>query len=216
MQFTDEVDHGHKNMRDLARGIDAYHNTLLHSDDSCHEKRKVDGNFLGDSTLFYLVDTERPPPQYRYRWKISHVAENLSYARHHPNKPLDSPWWCTHRGGYRMQAHIYLNGNGRCAGTHMSVFVQVVLGPDDCLLRWPLMGVLTVILVDQEKNARPIACTLRSDPASSSFQRPIGTSEINIASGCPDFASTDILSDGRYVKDDIMFLQICFDPSGRF
>ena len=187
---------------------------MLHSEENHVEPQKVDTNnyYWG---MLYPVDTDIPPPKYRYRWKIPDVAKMISYAHSHPNKPLDSPWWCTHRGGYRMQACMYLNGNGRCTGTHVSVFVQVLLGPDDCLLRWPLTGIFTVILVDQEKKTHPIARTVRFDPASSSFQRPTD-SEMNIARGCPDFASTDKLFDGRYVKDDTMFLEISFDPYERF
>jgi hypothetical protein len=214
-QSKGEVNQQDKNMQDCAKAVGACRNMLFQSEENHFEKGKVDTNFGGKNTLLYQVDAGIPPPVRRYRWRIPDVAERISYARSHPNEPLDSPWWCTHHGGYRMQAYIYLNGNGRCAGTHMSVFVRVVLGPDDRLLRWPLTGVLTVILVDQEKNARPIACTLRSDPASSSFQRPTD-SELNIACGCPEFASIDKLSDGRYVKDDIMFLEISFDPYERF
>lgn len=200
----------------FSKAIGAAWRNMLFQEENHIEAGKVDTNFGGNITLLYPIDTGIPPPAYRYRWRIPNVAERVSYACSHPDEPLVSPWWCTHRGGYRMQTHMYLNGNGRCAGLHISVFVRALLGPDDCFLRWPLNGILFLCLVDQEKNTRPIVRTFQSDPTSSAFKKPTIDSEMNVASGCPDFASTDKLSKGRYVKDDIMFLEMCFDTQERF
>lgn len=187
--------------------------TPAFSTDSHLNKMKAKDIPLDNSLFFYRVMTSVPSHFHRYRWMITDVSEKIRQARKHPTKPLLSPVWCTHNGGYRVQIQIYLNGNGRCLRTHMSVFMAFRAGPDNAFLKWPVCGTMSFFLLDQErKNARPIVCSLRSDPKSSSFTRPPqdSSSVMNIASGCPDFTPISTLCDTKYVKDDTIFLESCF------
>lgn len=56
---------------------------------------------------------------------------------------LSSPY------GYRMAVRVDTNGNGTAQGTHMSVFVRMLEGDYDSMLRWPFTGKVTVTLLNQ-------------------------------------------------------------------
>ena len=63
-----------------------------------------------------------------------------------------SPYFYTHKYGYKMQLQVFPNGTGEGRGTHISVFVIIVPGEFDDLLTWPFCGIVTMHLVNQRKN----------------------------------------------------------------
>ena len=63
-----------------------------------------------------------------------------------------SPYFYTHKYGYKMQLRVFPNGTGEGAGTHVSVFVVIVPGEFDDLLTWPFCGVVTLHLVNQRRS----------------------------------------------------------------
>ena len=68
----------------------------------------------------------------------------------------------------------------------------------------------SLVLVDQSMWQRIIQ-TFKPSPDSSSFQRP--KSDMNMASGCPQFAKLSILDEGNNVKNDVLFLKCIVDTS---
>ena len=179
------------------------------------QKRKIYDVSANDFTVF----TERPPngSGMQCRWHIPNVDEKLAYARENPEKPLISPSWPTGAGGCCARAFVYLNGDGRGFGTHVSPFISLVQGPDDRFIPWPMSGDLVFVLLDQEHNARPILKRVRSERT---LQRPPPSSldirnEMNTAYGCPCFTPIATLSDEKYVKDNTMTWEFSFQASLR-
>jgi len=111
-----------------------------------------------------------------------------------------------------MCLRIYLNGDGMGKGSHLSVFFVVMRGNYDALLRWPFRQKVTLMLLSHNQRDH-VVDAFRPDPTSSSFKKP--TTEMNIASGCPLFASLDVLDNpsSGYVKDDQFFLKAVVDCS---
>ena len=111
-----------------------------------------------------------------------------------------------------MCLRMYLNGDGMGKGSHLSVFFVVLRGTFDALLRWPFRQKVTLMLLSQNQREH-VVDAFRPDTTSSSFKRP--TTEMNIASGCPLFASLDVLDSpsNGYVKDDQLFLKAVVDCS---
>jgi hypothetical protein len=136
----------------------------------------------------------------------------ISRACKQSNVPLVSPEWLTHPFGYQMKAILYPSGFGHFSGSHFSVFMFVVRGPYDDLLRWPVNGTLSFFLVDtKRKNAIPWVRSRRSDPENSPFQRPQELSDRIVASGCPDFIPLTKLGE-CYVKDNTVMIEFTFRP----
>jgi len=141
-------------------------------------------------------------------WKISDYARRRNDAVTEQQVSLYSPCFYTSRHGYKMCAGLYLNGDGKGRGTHISVFFVVMRGEYDALLRWPFRQKVTFMLLDQD-NVEHVIDTFKPDPNSCSFERP--RRETNIASGCPMFCSLDELNNHAYIRDDTMFIKVIVD-----
>ena len=92
--------------------------------------------------------------------------------------------------------------------THLSLFFVLMKGEYDPLLKWPFDYKVSMILVDQ--NCRKhLVQTFKPTPESSSFQRP--QTDMNVASGFPQFAKLSVLDDD-YVKENVMYIK-CIVPN---
>jgi len=143
-------------------------------------------------------------------WKITDFARRRNEAITGQHVSTYSPCFYTSRNGYKMCARLYLNGDGKGKGTHISVFFVIMRGQYDALLRWPFRQKITFMLLDQD-NVEHVVDAFRPDPSSSSFQRP--RRETNIASGCPTFCPLSELNNHAYVKDDTMFIKVIVDTA---
>ncbi len=112
-----------------------------------------------------------------------------------------------------MCIRAYLNGDGMGYKTHLSLFFVVMKGEFDALLKWPFDYKVSLILVDQN-HRKHIAQTFKPTPESNSFQRPV--SDMNVASGCPQFLKLSVLDDTSYVKDDVLFVKCIVDTTRIF
>ena len=65
-----------------------------------------------------------------------------------------------------------------------------------------------------QNHRKHIVQTFKPTPESSSFQRP--QSDMNVASGCPQFTKLSTLDDDNYVKDDVMYIKCIVDTSRIF
>ena len=194
-----------------------------------HMKRQLDTNqesvrrqerrieFIEHTLALTLADLEQYLRQEEFSsydgellWKISDYARRRNDAVTEQQLSFYSPYLFTSRYGYKLCARLYLNGDGMGRGTHISLFIVVMRGEYDALLRWPFRQKVTFMLLDQD-NVEHVIDSFRPDPRSSSFQRP--RSENNIASGCPMFCSLVELNNHAYVRDDTMFVKITVDTS---
>jgi len=97
---------------------------------------------------------------------------------------LLSSFYSRHNGN-KMYIRAYLSGDGVGFSTHLSVFFVLMRGEYDELLKWPVENKVSSILVDQILYQH-IVQMFKPTPDSNSFQKP--KSDMNIASGCPQFA----------------------------
>ena len=137
-------------------------------------------------------------------WMIPEIGRRRRDAFERRITSIYSPPFYSGRSGYKMCIRAYLNGDGIGSNTHLSVFFVLMRGEYDPLLKWPFEYKVSLVLVDQDMK-QPIVQTFVASPESSSFQRP--RSDMNVASGCPQFAKLSVIDEGNYVRDDVMFLK---------
>lgn len=82
-------------------------------------------------------------------WKISDYSSKMAEAKTKEGMELVSPPFFTSQYGYKLQASIFLNGNGAGEGSHVSVYIKILPGEYDALLRWPFAHSLSFTLFDQ-------------------------------------------------------------------
>ena len=148
-----------------------------------------------------------------FMWRIPDLAKRKRDAIDGRITSLYSPPFYTAKNGYKMCIRIYLNGDGMGHKTHLSLFFVLMKGEFDALLKWPFENKVSLILVDQN-HRKHIVQTFKPTPESSSFQRPI--SDMNVASGCPQFCKLSVLDDESYTKDDVLFIKCIVDTSHIF
>ena len=141
-------------------------------------------------------------------WKIKDYTRRKHEAMTGKTLSLYSQPFYTSRYGYKMCARVYLNGDGMGKTTHISLFFVLMRGEYDALLLWPFRHKVTLYLLDQGPLKEHVSDHFHPDPSSSSFRQP--TTEMNIASGCPLFASHSIVENQRnsYLKDDTIYIRV--------
>ncbi|CAF3926621.1 unnamed protein product [Rotaria sordida] len=131
-----------------------------------------------------------------YTWTITNVKEKMNEAQSGKETSIYSPPFYLPQNGYKMRAHLFLNGDGNARHTHMSLFLQLMRGDHDRILRLKQRHIIDSFLPDTK---------------SSSFQRPV--SDMNIASGIPKFVPLPLIQhEGNpYLRNDTMLIQISID-----
>ena len=145
-----------------------------------------------------------------FLWRIPDMKRRIHDARTGRISSIYSPPFYTGRNGYKMCIRAYLNGDGSGEGTHLSIFFVLMKGEYDPLLQWPFDHKVTLVLIDQNQK-KHLVQTFKPSLQSCSFQRP--KSDMNVASGCPEFVQLSALDDPSYVKDDVMYIKAIVDIS---
>lgn len=92
-----------------------------------------------------ILETQVPVPPYYF------TVSN--FALH---KQGGTQWTCpsffSHVGGYKMAIEVSANGEGVGRDTHVSVYIRIMHGEYDDMLRWPLRASVTIQLISQSGN----------------------------------------------------------------
>ena len=154
----------------------------------------------------YVKEQEAVRYDGRLTWKITGYTRKRREAVSGRKLSFCSPCFYSRRDEYKICVRIYLNGDGTGRGTHISLFLVVLPGNFDGILRWPFRPRVTFTLMDQD-HAEDVIGYFQSP-----FEDPRRATNIaNI--GCPTFFSIEELNNHAYVRDDTMFIKIFVDTS---
>jgi TNF receptor-associated factor 4 len=147
-------------------------------------------------------------------WKITDWSSKMKEAQSKDGLELVSPPFYTSQYGYKLQASIFINGNGPGEGTHVSVYIKVLPGDYDALLKWPFAHSVTFTLFEQGTMGGQggIAESFVPDPSWENFQRPSHEPD-TLGFGFPRFVAHEMLNRRPFVKEDTVFLRVKVDPS---
>ena len=114
-----------------------------------------------------------------------------------------SPFF-THHNGYKMQLNIVPGGWGESEGHYMSVYLHIMEGPFDHLLKWQLRGKFQIKLLNQ-------ICDSKHHSASYHIHASRGQS-ISFwynEEFIPYNELHEISATCQYIKDDCLFFEVC-------
>ena len=140
-----------------------------------------------------------------YIWKVPELTRRRREAVLGKTVSLYSAPFFTSRHGYKLCLRVYLNGDGSGRGTHVSFFITLMKGEFDPLLTWPFRQTVSLSLLAQDGMSRDITQSFDPDEGSGSFLMP--KSEMNVASGCPQFCSLAVLENPAYALADTIYLK---------
>ncbi|XP_057295098.1 TNF receptor-associated factor 3-like [Hydractinia symbiolongicarpus] len=142
----------------------------------------------------------------RILWKIDKVQHRIQQAIAGNVTALHSAPAFTEKYGYKFCGRLYLDGDGMGNRTHVSVFFVAMKSEYDNLLSWPMKKKVTFRLFNLQNRLNDITESFYADETSESFLKP--QQEMNVAAGCPCFASKESLLYGGFIKDDSFFIEI--------
>jgi len=150
-------------------------------------------------------------------WKIKDFEAKMEEAKSSDGLELVSLPFYTSVSGYRLQASLFLGGNGAGEGTHISVYIKVLPGEFDNILKWPFKHTISFTLIDQDpcrQSAVNIVESFIPDPNWSNFNRASKEEDPDqLGFGFPKFVPHAMLDLRNYVKDDTLFIKIRADPN---
>lgn len=156
-----------------------------------------------------MLSLERGSSNGSLIWKITGMKRKIEEAQKNKSKSIYSPCFYSHSNGYKLSVRLFLNGNDSFFGRSLSIFIVIMKGEFDQLLKWPFKQKVTFMLIDQINNdfREHIIESFKPDINSESFKRPI--SNMNTASGIPMFCSLSKVHSAEhgYIKDDCMFIK---------
>ena len=148
-------------------------------------------------------------------WRISNFSQKMVESKKTEGLELVSRPFFTSSTGYKLQASLFLNGNGGGENTHMSLYIKVLPGEYDCILKWPFKHTISFTLLDQTMDRAAAVNVMESfipDQNWPNFNRPsICNDPDQLGFGFPKFVTQDILTKRGYVKDETLFIKIRAD-----
>ena len=161
-----------------------------------------------------IVKHCKPFTDSKLYWRIDDFWNKFEEAKHKTNVELHSPPFYTSPYGYKFKIVVFPYGNGSGEGSHLSLYVRLLPGEYDTLLKWPFEGEITLSLLDQNRDStrgqRNISQSFSPDPNWKSFQRP-GKNGATLGFGYPQFVSHRGLESTSYVKEDCLFIKATID-----
>ena len=78
----------------------------------------------------------------------------------------------TSPGGNKMCINVYPNGDGEAQGSHVSVFIKLLEGPNDESLHWPFLGTVELLnqLADSDHHIRTLTMDTEDDTRPKTWQ----------------------------------------------
>jgi len=148
-------------------------------------------------------------------WRISNFSQKLLESKQREGLELVSRPFFSSSTGYKLQASLFLNGNGGGENTHLSLYIKLLPGEYDCILKWPFKHTISFTLLDQNMDRAAAVNVMESfipDQNWPNFSRPsTHNDQDQLGFGFPKFVHQDILSKRGYVKDDTLFIKIRAD-----
>ena len=143
-------------------------------------------------------------------WKIDKIHQRFGGVEP-KGKTRSVPFYTSPNAGYKLRLGLLLKRDStdvhHC--THISIYIQVMKGEYDEVLRWPFQKTVTMMIVSQDKMRNDKSLSFVPSPFSSCSQKP--KSKNNPFVGYREFAPVSVLTDPSFVKNDIMYIKVNID-----
>ena len=151
----------------------------------------------------------------RFIWKIDKFSDILRQAKAGGKNKIESSTFYTESYGYKLKVTMSPNGSWPTGwNTHLSVYIVVMKGEYDAILPWPFKKKVTFTLIDQQedsvKRENVVTHIIPENHKLTYFLRP--KEEENASFGEKCFISHEELQTGRYLVEDVLFLQVEIGP----
>ncbi|XP_068700854.1 TNF receptor-associated factor 4-like [Montipora foliosa] len=148
-----------------------------------------------------------------YTWKIDAFQEVLKRAKEGDVVKIHSDPFYTTECGYKVRLRLFPNGASTGKNTHLSIYLIILKGDFDSILKWPFAKRVTFTLIDQHENLNDRENIFRTFSGNEEQRawnsRPCA--KVNEDWGFADFVSHDVLKKRGYILDNTIFIQAKFE-----
>ena len=142
------------------------------------------------------------------------VIDNFSAHKDKSQVVYSDPLF-TSKGGFMFSFYVYPNGSGSGKGTHLTVGFNLMKGPNDDHLQFPVAGFYTITLMNWKEDKHHVTRYADySDNMLDKYNTRVTKGEKGACWGLPTFLSHSELerTDVQFVKDDKICFKISFQP----
>lgn len=149
---------------------------------------------------------------HHFIWKVNQLNRSRIMAWLGGNGIISEPFF-SHKNGYKICLSVYLNGNASGADTHLSVYFNIMKGPNDDILAWPMKRKVSLGLINQETGEIYKVCHFdyhgTAEDCRNSFDKPMTTK--NYGLGSHKFMELgELVANAEVCKNDQLFFKCSF------
>ena len=143
-------------------------------------------------------------------WSTDNTGPQVTFklSGYTEKKKKSSPYYFepffTSPCGYKMNLMVCPNGNRTSIGTHISVFTNILHGPYDNQLKWPLKGVFSIELLNQLENSNHHSVTISYRSTGGKPGSGLGFSAFLEQSKLALDSDRNV----QYLKDDVLYFKV--------
>jgi len=146
----------------------------------------------------------------KFIWRISGFEKLFNQSKSGDVPAIHSLPFYTGIPGYKMCLRVNLNGIDSGVGTHVSMFVHLMMGEFDSIIDWPFPGTITLTVMDQiAENPEHIRETLAARSSLQAFLRP-KTNRNHKGYGYVEMVPHQTLRTRNYIREDTMVVRVDF------
>ena len=140
------------------------------------------------------------------KFKLTNYQENKEN-----NERVLSPSYYTSPNGYHMALKVNVNGHGAGKGTHVSVLAPILKGQYDDHLKWPFIGKIMFVLLNQleDKNHHQYTMELTAEN-NAQAGGPVWGYQQFIRHSALDY---DAVNNTQYLKDNTLYFRMSVEPA---
>ena len=183
----------------------------LHLDLACVRLINTEEKLRATQEKISALENRPLPCHNKYTWKINGFQEILRRAKVGLQDVIHSDPFYTEQCGYKIEMRLHPNGKESGENTHLSLYLVIMKGEYDAILRWPFAKLVKLTLIDQQGDPDYRENIVRSFTTYSGAWSSRPMREENKGKGFSEFVSHDRLKNRAYIVDDAIFIEAKFD-----
>lgn len=147
-------------------------------------------------------------------WRVLHWQHKLDQAEKNEIAVVYSEPFYTDTPGYKLRVELFPNGDERSKGRHLSIFLRLLKGDYDSIVRWPFAKQCKIVVMSQQSDTRqndvPRSVNLSAGPQNikdKALQRP-QSEEQKRSFGFSTFLPLENLKSGNFIQDDCLIITV--------
>uniref|UniRef100_T1IS08 MATH domain-containing protein n=1 Tax=Strigamia maritima TaxID=126957 RepID=T1IS08_STRMM len=209
--LSNKMDDLSRKQNDLASDNDKLRKRCIHQQNETRKKlEKLENNCnplneMKTKLEGMEADLKNKLLPFEYIWKIKNFAQLQRNAKSGMRTVVYSDPFYSSEFGYKVRLVLYPNGYVVGKGTHLRISLQVMDGPYDDILKWPIQYIAKLSLLDQlnHKDYHSLPLISGEVKEKEGFYKP--TREFNPTLAYTTFISFDRLKSLHLVDDRICF-----------